>query len=264
MMLVAGVIVSIVFFVVVIPLITKTHSHPPGMRALSNSKQIHLLMLEFDQDFGEFPSDKTAASDEYLELYHGPYSNDYLGQLIAGGYLKSEQIFYARHGSSKSDLGGQAVRGAPDNDYTSREQTLAAGECGFAYIKGLSTRAHPETPLLLAPMYGDGYKFNTDAYREKALVLTVNGSATLLELDKNREAKLRNGTGLFGAGQWTVWGEKGFDSANLCYAKYPYHFVPSPKKVDIAKWIICGLGLLVLVAAVFFYWLRKSRVKSAE
>ena len=62
-----------------------------------------------------------------LRAFKGKWSNDYLGQLIAGGYTKSEEIFYAKGG-----VGGSRK---PDNVISSPESILAPGECGFAYYK---------------------------------------------------------------------------------------------------------------------------------
>jgi hypothetical protein len=64
-------------------------------QAISNSKQVYLVLLDFEADHGKFPDDSTATKHANLHGFHGACSNRYLGQLIAGGYTKSEEIFYA-------------------------------------------------------------------------------------------------------------------------------------------------------------------------
>jgi len=247
-----GLVVFFVFillaaFVVMTPVVMKCSKKAAITTSLSNSKQIYLLLIEFDHDFGEFPSDKTALQDPDLKDYTGKYSNDYLGQFLAGGYVRSEEIFYAKGGSDTKNL--------PDNDFSTREKTLEAGECGFAYVKGLNaTDFHTYSPILMAPMYGDGYRFNPDVYEGKALVLQVDGRAKTLLIDKNHHVNIGKGKTLFEGGQGTVWGEKGFDSKNLCYAKYPCHYQkPMAQRLTgrVVVWVI-------VVSIVGFFLIYKG------
>lgn len=177
--------------------------------AISNAKQLFMLMVEFDQDFGSFPNDDTASSDDDLKGFKGKHSNDYLGQFIAGGYIQSEEIFYAK--------GGSPTKKKPDNDIRTAAKTLEPGECGFAYIKGLSTSDNSGKPLLLAPMTGKGVKFDPKPYNGKAVVLRIDGSVQTYQIDANGDAILKNGKKLFEGGADTVWGEKGFDTKSLLF-----------------------------------------------
>ena len=180
-------------------------------QATSNAKQLFYLMVEFDQDWGEFPNDDTAKNDVDLKGYTGKHSNDYLGQFIAGGYTKSEEIFFAK--------GGAPTKKKPDNDISTKAKTLEAGECGFAYYKGMSTSNHSRRPLLCAPMTGKGFKFNPKTYNGKALVLSIDGSVQHLLIDENGDAIMRNGKKLFEGGKDTAWGVKGPDLKNLVFPK---------------------------------------------
>lgn len=179
-------------------------------QAISNSKQIYYLMIEFDGDYGEFPSDSTEGEDG-MKGYKGKHSNDYFGQFFAGGYTKSEEIFYAK--------GGAPTTKKADNDTSTKAKTLAAGECGFAYYKGESTSSNSGKPLVFAPMTGKGFKFDPKPYGGKAVVLHIDGSVRAYEIDKNGDARMRNGKKLFDAGVDTVWGEKGPDAKNLVFPK---------------------------------------------
>jgi len=219
-----------------------------ALMSMNNAKQISLLMLEFDNDFGAYPNDETAEKEELLNEYVGEYSNDYLGQLLAGGYIDSEEIFYVKQ--------GRGSKNKVDNVYSTKEKTLEEGECGFAYIKGLRG----------SDKDGDGYKFDPYAYKGKAMVLRVDGSAVSLRLDKEGNAMLPNGKTLFEGGVESVWGEEGFDKSNLCYAKYPY----TPKKqFDVSagevETLIFGaaLGTYILVCLILlFRKLKRAKRKS--
>lgn len=190
-------------------LLMKSKSKAHLTAAMNNAKQLYLLMFEFDQDFGEFPNDKTAVGD--LAGYKGKHSNDYLAQLIAGGYTKMEDLFYVK--------GGSALAKQADNNTASREKTLEAGECGFAYYKGLSIASDPALPLLMAPMTGKGFKFDPKPFRGRALVLHVDGSVRTYPIDDQGDAVLKNGKQLFEGGADTAWGERGLDASNLVFPR---------------------------------------------
>mgnify|MGYP007122433376 CR=1 FL=1 len=219
--------------------------------ATSNAKQVFYLLVEFDQDYGQFPSDATAVDE--LEGYRGEFSNDYLAQFIVGGYTKSEEIFYAK--------GGSGTKKRPDNVIDNRNDQLSEGECGFAYIKDLSTKSPSDTPVLLTPMYGDGYKFNTDTHEGKAAVLRVDGAVKQFRINTNGHANIGGGKTLFDGGADSVWGAEGFDASKLCYAKTPYKFTPSIiPKAKPKVWLMGGLVLLLVVVIVKGIYESRKRV----
>lgn len=235
--------------------VMKSSRSAPVTSAVSNAKQVFILLEEFDQDFGSFPNDETADADEDLKEYTGEYSNDYLGQFIAGGYTQSEEIFYAK--------GKQGAK-RPDNIINKRADILSEGECGFAYIKGLNIKHNPKTPILLAPMYGDGYKFNPHNFKEKAVVLRIDGSVQQYRLTQDREAKLVGGKMLFEGGADSVWAQEGVDRSNLLYAKYPYtppyyNFSREITPLDVLLFILLFYGIIWIVCR--FVRRKRARVK---
>ena len=243
-------VVFLGLFLLLQPTILTARKKSDASTSIGNTKHVGILMLEFDLDFGAYPNDQTAEKKEILNEYVGEYSNDYLGQLLAGGYVDSEEIFYAKWGSKNK----------PDNVYSTKEQTLEEGECGFAYIKGLSASDKSQTPVLLTGMYGDGYKFDPYAYESRAIILRVDGSAVSLRLDKEGNAMLPNGKTLFEGGAESVWGEEGFDKSNLCYAKYPY----TPKnQFDVSagevETLIFGAALGIYILVCFILLFRKLK-----
>ncbi|MGB6219666.1 hypothetical protein [Haloferula sp.] len=94
-------------------------------QAINNAKQAGLALLEFDQEFGSFPNEETAAlvkkaTETDLDL-SGTSSNAMFRQLIAFG-IQSEDIFYCKH--------PEGIR-KPDRDM-SPGKALEAGEVGFS------------------------------------------------------------------------------------------------------------------------------------
>jgi hypothetical protein len=172
-------------------------------QAISNSKQIYLVLLDFENDMGKFPDDETAAKAE-LHAFRGPHSNDYLGQLIAGGYAKTEQIFYAYD---------KRYPRKPDDLISPPEQILQKGECGFGYVmieekgkeRGLSSKDNGGLPLVVAPIVNSLGVFETKSYAGRGVYLRVDGSARNERLDSNNKVRVGPLT-LFDTGTGTVWG----------------------------------------------------------
>ena len=176
-------------------------------QAISNSKQIYLVLMDFEADYGYFPDDHTALKDPALSGFTGIYSNDYLGQLIAGGYTRSEEIFYAldkRHRARK-----------PDDVIAPVSRILEKNECGFSYVlveekgkrRGLNTKDNGGIPILVAPMVNQWGACEKTSYDNKAVYLRVDGSARSERLrSSDGKIKLGGGTTLFDTGPSTVWG----------------------------------------------------------
>ncbi len=226
------------------PMVVRSMRKSGLATAAHNSKQLHLALFEFDQDYGFFPGDQAAEMEDGYPQHRGEYSNDYFKQLFENGNITSEENFYAR--------GGSRDQRQPDGDVSSMDRAIEAGECGFAYVKNMDTSSYdPSTPLLLASMYGDGYKFNTDVYRGRAMVLSIDGSVKQYALNDDHEALADDGSELFGDRKNMTWGKTGFDPDHLCYAKYPYSFKPSS-----TRWLELFFGqyfgVLAMVLVVSF------------
>lgn len=192
------------------PVVMKQRKKADAQTAVSNGRQIHMLLMEFGDDYGEFPSDETATGD--LSGYSGSYSNDYLAQLLEGGYVDSEEIFYAK--------GGASTDKKPDNVMGNKSDQLTAGECGFAYLKGQSSSDRSGRPVLMAPMSDNGQEFKPDPYGNKAVVIRLDGSTKQFPINKKtKKAKIPGGKTLFQTGSDTVWEEDGFTSSDLVKPK---------------------------------------------
>ena len=190
------------------PLIIRSHKKMEMTQAISNSKQIYLVLLDFENDYGNFPDDETEANYEDLDAFRGPHSNDYLGQLIAGGYTKSEEIFYAFD---------KRYTTKPDDVISPREEILQKGECGFGYIRveekiegkslvrGLSTDDNGGLPILIAPIVDVDGRVEPLSYKGRGVYLRVDGSARSERLDSYNKIRVGPQT-LFDTGTGTVWG----------------------------------------------------------
>jgi hypothetical protein len=89
-----GSIVLLVFLIILLmfifsPMFLKARKSVGGVQAVGNTKQIYLCLLDFEQDFGSFPDDFTAAVDPILVAFQGTHANAYLGQLIASECILS-------------------------------------------------------------------------------------------------------------------------------------------------------------------------------
>lgn len=134
---------------------------------LNNLRMLHLALFEFDSDYGSFPDDETGADVTDATgtslTFKGGTSNAYFRQLLAT-VARSEKIF---------QIGGGK---APDEQFKSDATALAKGECGIAYVVGLSTSGDASTPVALAPLVPGKLQFDPVPFGGKAVVLRMDGS----------------------------------------------------------------------------------------
>jgi len=157
------------------PIIPRHKPAADRTEALNNIRQVHLALVEFDNEFGKFPDAGTvdavkAKHPTELDLGAGS-SNQIFRQLIASG-LKSEKPFWCKTPWSPKK---------PDNIYLPGK-ALEPGEVGFAYIAGLSIKDDPSTPLLVAPLIPGTTQFDPKPYGGKAIILRLDGSATPMQI----------------------------------------------------------------------------------
>lgn len=174
--------------------------------AQTNMTNLHKTMQVFKTDHGSYPCDSTAEGlledERYSNVDYGSLtgntSNCYLRQLFYLSSLNSEENFYA-----KVNVMGRMTK-TPDNKIA-RGRALERGECGFSYVmakgdsednlKGAVTDGN--APLLMTslsgrtPVSGESMTFDTESFRNKAIILFNNGSVKQMDLipDDNDDRK---------------------------------------------------------------------------
>ncbi|MEK7952972.1 type II secretion system protein [Luteolibacter soli] len=189
------------------PVILKQRKAADRTEAINNVKQINLSFIDFDNDYGSFPDNDTAADVKDATgsslNFGGTFSNDYFRQMIAAG-TKSEKIFWCK--TSYSPKKG--------DDIITGEKALAAGEVGFGYVMksqtdGLGTSSDPGIPVCVTPLYKaqPNWEFDPEPYGEKAVVLRIDGSAKpeTIRTD-NRYISIQGSRFLQTTGDNTPWG----------------------------------------------------------
>jgi len=191
------------------PAILKQIKEAHLVQATSNARQVYTLLMQFGQDWDSFPDDDTAPRLKEYAAEGGPTeltgssSNAHLRQLLAGGYVKSEDIFYTKGPTTKK----------PDNSLQGSE-ALAAGEVGFGYIliddKAQSTSGNAGCPVLVSPLKANasGAEFDLETFNTKAVVLRLDGSATSERLTPAGKVLVGDSKDLLDGGTDSVWGER--------------------------------------------------------
>ena len=205
-------LVSLIILLIVLcwPQFLKARKDVDSVAALNNTKQIYLFLQDFEQDFGSFPDDSTAAARPALVTFKGTHANAYLGQIIAGEYINSEELFrvYDRTKSLRP----------PDLIITPPSKILERGENGFSYVlveengvkHGLTSSETTALPLLLAPLVDAYGTFEPTSYQNRGVYVLTNGAAKLEPLrssDRKIVVPHSNKT-LFDHGADTAWGNR--------------------------------------------------------
>lgn len=169
-------------------MVIRSHRNPDQTEAVSNARQIGLALFEFDSKYGKYPDattisdvSKDASTDLNLSRLRlgTKSSNDYFRQLLAGGFTQSEKMFYAKiHGAKKPD---DNIKGA---------EALKKGECGFAYLAGLSSEGNPSRPLIVTPLIPGTDRFDPKRFDGKAVILRMDNSVISVNINSSGHVML--------------------------------------------------------------------------
>ncbi len=181
----------LVLVMVVYPLVFRhTTKASDRTEALNNLRQIGLGLLEFDAEYGRFPDRSTIAAVKAQTgtklTLDDSSSNMLFRQLIVAG-LKSEKPFWARTPASRKK---------PDDIFTTDANTLARGECAFAYVAGLTSSDDPGTPLVMTSLLKGQKRFDRSCFKGRAVILFLDQSAKALPIEKDGRV-LINGMDIF-------------------------------------------------------------------
>ena len=195
------------FLLVMTPLVLENRKKIDRSQAMNQCRSIYLVLMDFESDMGNFPDDETAATASELHTFRGSTSNDYVGQLIAGGYVRSETIFW------NTDMKSSGA--PPDEVISPPSRILEKNECGFSYVmmevngtrRGLSTDDMGGMPILVTPLVDPTGVCNPKPYDHHALHLRVDGSVVSERLcSSDRKIPLQRGGTIFDQGAGTMWG----------------------------------------------------------
>lgn len=181
-----GVIVaSILFFLALLtaPITLRARKKADQTEATSNARQIGIALLEFETEYGAFPSAATQAQVSMnfptsdVKGSVGADSNGFFKQLFEAGLTESEAMFYAKVMNSRR----------PDGDISTNAKALEKGEVGFAYISGLSSEDDPNTPIVLTPIIPGTTKFDPKGFQGygNAVVLFTDNSVHSYKIQKD-------------------------------------------------------------------------------
>lgn len=141
-----------------------------------NAKQIGLALFEFEQNYGAFPNEKTAAqvkadSGTTAEI-KAETANDCFFQLIAGKTTENDKIF--------------SLEKAKDVERPANQKPIEKLEkCSYAYVSGLSASGNAGRPLVVAPLVKGKTTFDPQVLGGKAVILRVDCSAVLLPIESD-------------------------------------------------------------------------------
>ena len=195
--------ILIVLAVLIAPMTIRCRKKSEQTEAISNARQIGLALLEFETEYGTFPSDETAkeVAADYPECkldLSGRSSNALFRQLFAASLTQSEAMFYAQiKGTKRPD--GEAAPG----------KALASGEVGFGCVAGISTGGDPARPIAFCPIIPGTDRFDPKPFEGKAVILRIDNSVVSMAIDKNGHA-IFEGKNILSAGH-PVWRGKAPD-----------------------------------------------------
>jgi hypothetical protein len=172
-------LVSLVAITLSIPMVSRSGPHRADQtEAVHNARQIGLTLIEFDNKYGTYPNEASAALVTNNHPAHGQSltgrsSNAAFRQLIADEVTQIEHFYAKIKGSRK-----------PDGVITPGE-ALKNGEVGFSYITNLSSKDDPLTPIVLTPLIPGTTKFDPTPFDGKAIVLHIDSSVRTYKIAKD-------------------------------------------------------------------------------
>lgn len=164
--------------------------------AVMNLRQIGFALFEFENEYGEFPSERTAADVKKKAVttaeVKAATANDCFFQLIAAEIAATARIFTFEKVAESWNGNGKM----PDK----------LQRCDFAYLSGMTAAGNPARPLVVAPLVKGKKVFDPAVFGGKAVVLRVDNSVVSHPIDKDGRVMI-NGKDLLDPAQ-PYWGGK--------------------------------------------------------
>jgi hypothetical protein len=145
---------------------------------VNNARQIGLVMMEFDMEYGKYPDSTTIAAVQAATGNIVPpgtkTSNDFFRQFFAAEMTQREDMFYAKSKSTHKQDG-----------LTAGIHFLEKGECGFTYFLGAIASDNPKRPLVVSSMIPGTDRFDPRPLEGKVAILHRDNTVTRLPIDKD-------------------------------------------------------------------------------
>jgi len=173
------------------------------LKLMSHGRDMAMAMNNFSAEYGSLPDRDTAKAvtektGSSLNL-SGDTANDYFRQLIAAGFARSEDPFWAKTPYSPNP---------PDNNMTGNE-ALKAGEVGFGFVmygfQGLGD-AKPDRIIAVTPLIDAKGEFDPGPMDGKAALVCLDSGVKFMTIRPDRKVDVANGKTLLETGADTVWG----------------------------------------------------------
>lgn len=173
-----------IFVVQSLPKVIRHPTRKDPREAVYNLRRIGIALHEFENEFGEFPNENTAAliNKNYPEHgfdLSGKSSNALFRQLFAAGITQSEAMFYAKIPNARK----------PDGDL-SPGKALQKGEVAFAYVIGLSSEGNPARIVAFCPIIPGTKRFDPQPFDGKAFILRTDNTVTSVNIIKDGQGFL--------------------------------------------------------------------------
>ncbi len=182
-------IIILLSVIVVAPLVMRSKKAGNFTAALLSARMINAALMEFEKDYGRYP-DTTTISEVRTRtgtdmIFGTSTSNEYLRQLLAVEPGANPKFPNERAYSIRGEKGALA-------DYDIQgSRALEKGECGFAYIPGLSSLSPTDMPVLIGPLVPGTDKVDASRADGKAVALCIDGSAIELKVDSAGHVMVR-------------------------------------------------------------------------
>jgi len=132
---------------------------------IMRGRDIYCALFDFATDHdGLFPCDETGPAAT---------AEDCFNQLLTGGYLDSEEVFW----NKKAAKSGVVSKLPPNND-----GLLTANENAWGYVKGLSTSSRTNLPILFDSFIKPG-EFSTSVWVGQGVIVKINGTTNAQQIN---------------------------------------------------------------------------------
>ena len=161
-----------------------------NVRMVNNARQIGLALYEFQNEYGSYPNEETAAAVKEATgtkaEVKAATANDCFFQLIAAGIMQTDRVFSLGEPKEGEDM--------------KPKSQMNLEECEFSYLSGMNPEGNPRRPLAVFPLVPGTGIFDRKALGGKAVVLRADNSVSTFFIAQDGTVML-DGMDLFNPAQ---------------------------------------------------------------